>query len=56
MQVFQYITTSKAALRYSSEIWILNKRNCHKLGVAQIRFLRSLLAVNRLGHAVRTAG
>jgi hypothetical protein len=40
--------TSKAALCYGSEVWIINKRNAQKLEAAQMRFLRPLLGLTRL--------
>jgi hypothetical protein len=40
--------TSKAALCYGSEAWIINKRDAQKLEVAQLRFLRPLLGLTRL--------
>jgi hypothetical protein len=32
--------TSKSALSYGSEMWILNRRDTGKLEAAQMRFLR----------------
>jgi hypothetical protein len=40
--------TSKAALCYGSEVWIVNKRDSQKLEAAQMRFLRPLLGLTRL--------
>jgi hypothetical protein len=40
--------TSKAALCYGSEAWIINKRDAQKLEAAQMR-LRPLLDLTRLG-------
>jgi hypothetical protein len=39
--------TSKAALCYGSEVWIINKRDAQKLQVAQMRFLRPLIGLTR---------
>jgi hypothetical protein len=39
---------SLCALRYGSEASILNKNYIRKSGVAQLRFLRPLLGLNRL--------
>jgi hypothetical protein len=41
-------TTSKAALWYGSEVWIINKRDAQKLEAAQMRFLIPLLGLTRL--------
>jgi hypothetical protein len=40
--------TSKAALCYGSEVWIINQRDAQKLEAAQMRFLRPLLGLKRL--------
>jgi hypothetical protein len=37
--------TSKAALCYGSEVWIINKRDAQKLEAAQMIFLRPLLGL-----------
>jgi hypothetical protein len=41
-------TTSKEALTYGSENWILKQRNGQGLGAAQMRFLRLLTRYTRL--------
>jgi hypothetical protein len=40
--------TSKAALCYGSEVWIINKIDTQKLEAVQMRFLRPLLGLTRL--------
>jgi hypothetical protein len=40
--------TTKSALRYGSENWILKQRNKQRLEAAQMKFLRSLLGLTRL--------
>jgi hypothetical protein len=40
--------TSKAALSYGSENWIISKRDAQKLEAAQTRFLGPLLGLTRL--------
>jgi hypothetical protein len=41
--------TSKANLFYGSENWIINTRDAPKLEAAQMRFLRPLIGLTRLG-------
>ena len=40
--------TSKAALKFGSEAWVLKKREEKRLEVAQMKFLRLLLGITRL--------
>jgi hypothetical protein len=40
--------TSKPALKYGSETWVMNKRDTQRLEAAQMRFLRPLLGYTRL--------
>jgi hypothetical protein len=40
--------TSKPALTYGSETWVMNKRDTQRLEAAQMRFLRPLLGYKRL--------
>jgi hypothetical protein len=42
--------TSKSALSYGSEIWILDRRDTGKFEAAQMRVLRPLLGFTRLDH------
>jgi hypothetical protein len=42
--------SSKAALRWGSEMWVLNNRVKHRLEGAQRNFLRPLLAFTKLDH------
>jgi hypothetical protein len=49
-----YNITSKAALKYGSEVWVLNKEECQQLETAEIKFLRSLLGLTRLDHQRNT--
>jgi hypothetical protein len=38
--------TSKPALKYGSETWVMNKRDTQRLEAAQMRSLRPLLGYN----------
>ena len=40
--------TVKAALKFESEAWVLNKREEQRLEAAQIKFLRHLLGITKL--------
>jgi len=40
--------TSKAALKFGSEAWVLKKRDEQRLEVAQMKFLRHLLRITKL--------
>jgi len=41
--------TVKAALKYGSEAWGLKKREKQRLEAAQMKFLRRLLGITKLG-------
>jgi hypothetical protein len=41
-------SSSKAALGYSSEVWIVNKRSAKKLEATQMNILKPLLGLTRL--------
>jgi hypothetical protein len=45
-----YNITTKAALKYGSEVRVLNKNECKKLEAAEMKFLRSFLGLTRLDH------
>jgi len=40
--------TAKVALKFGSEVWVLEKRDEQRLEVAQIKFLRHLLGITKL--------
>ena len=40
--------TAKAAWKFGSEAWVLNKREEQRLEVAQVKFLRHLLGITKL--------
>jgi len=40
--------TAKAALKFGSETWVLNKREEQRLEAAQMKFLRHLLGITKL--------
>jgi len=40
--------TAKAALKFGSEAWVLNKREEQRLEAAQMKFLRHLLGITKL--------
>jgi hypothetical protein len=42
-------TTAKAALKFGSEAWVLKKREEQRLEAAQIKFLRHVLGITKLG-------
>ena len=42
-------TTAKAALEFGSEAWVLKKREEQRLGAAEMKFLRHLFGVTKLG-------
>jgi hypothetical protein len=44
-----YNVTSKAARRYSSEVWILNRRYTKKLKAAQMNLFKTTFRPNQLG-------
>jgi hypothetical protein len=46
--------TSRAALKYGRKVWVLNKKECHHLEEAKMKFLRSLLGLTRLDHQRNT--
>jgi len=41
--------TAKAALKFGSEAWVLKKREEQRLEAAQMKFLRHLLRITKLG-------
>jgi len=41
--------TAKAALKFGSEAWVLKKRGEQSLEAAQMKFLRHLLGITKLG-------
>jgi len=41
--------TAKAALKYGSEAWGLKKREKQRLEAAQMKFLRRLFGITKLG-------
>jgi len=41
--------TAKAALKFGSEAWVLKKREEQRLEAAQMKFLRHLLGITKLG-------
>ena len=41
--------TNKAALKFGSEIWVLKKREEQGLEAAQMKFLRHLLGITKIG-------
>jgi len=41
-------TTTKAALKFGSEAWVLKKREAQRLEAAQMKFLRHLLGITKL--------
>ena len=41
--------TAKAALKFGSEVWVLKKRQEQHLEAAQMKFLRHLLGIIKLG-------
>ena len=43
-----YNITAKAALKFGSEVWVLNKREEQRLEAAQMKFLRHLLGITKL--------
>ena len=44
----KYNIVSKAALKYRSEIWVLNRRDEQRLEASQMKFLRQLLRITKL--------
>ena len=40
--------TAKAALKFGSEVWVLEKRDEERLEAAQMKFLRHLLGITKL--------
>ena len=40
--------TAKAALKFGSEAWVLNKREEKRLEAAQMKFFRYLLGITKL--------
>ena len=40
--------TSKAALKFGSEAWVLKKREEQRLEAAQMKFLRHLIGITKL--------
>jgi hypothetical protein len=53
-KLWLYNITSKAGLKYGSEVWVMNKKECQQLETAQMKFLRSLLGLTRLDHQRNT--
>jgi hypothetical protein len=43
-----YNITTKAVLKYESEVWVLKKREEQRLEAAQMKFLRLLLGITKL--------
>jgi hypothetical protein len=41
-------------LKYGSEVWVLNKKECKKLETVQMKFLRSPLGLTRLNNQRNT--
>ena len=41
--------TAKAALKFGSEVWVLKKREEQRLEAAQMKFLKHLLGITKLG-------
>ena len=41
--------TAKAALKFGSEAWVLKKREEQRLEAAQMKFLRHLLGITKIG-------
>jgi len=41
--------TAKAALKFGSETWVLKKREEQRLEAAQMKFLRRLLGITKIG-------
>ena len=41
--------TDKASLKFGSEAWVLKKREEQRLEAAQMKFLRHLLEITKLG-------
>ena len=41
--------TAKAALKFGSEVWVLKKREEQRSEAAQMKFLRHLLGITKLG-------
>jgi hypothetical protein len=41
--------TAKAALKFGSEFWVLKKRDEQRLEAAQMKILRPLLGITKLG-------
>ena len=49
--IYIYITaniTAKAAFKFGSEVWVLNKRDKQRLEAAEMKFLRHLLGITKL--------
>ena len=48
---------AKATLKFGNEAWVLNKREEQRLEAAQMKFLRHLLGITKLGkekcHSIR---
>ena len=40
--------TTKAAMKFGSEVWVLKKREEQRLEAAQMKFLRQLLGITKL--------
>jgi hypothetical protein len=45
---------SKAAMKYGSEVWGLNREDCEQLEAVRTKFLRSLAGLTRLDHQRNT--
>jgi len=41
--------TAKVVLKFSSEVWVLKKRDELRLEASQMKFLRHLLGITKLG-------
>jgi hypothetical protein len=44
-----HIITTKAALKFGSEAWVLKKREEQRLEAAHMKFLKHLLGITKLG-------
>jgi len=43
-----HIITAKEALKFGSEVWVLEKRHKQSLEAAQMKFLRHLMGITKL--------
>ena len=47
--IYTHNITAKAALKFGGEAWVLKKREEQRLEAAQMKFLRHLLGITKLG-------